>query len=60
MKDLDNKSAIIALDPSGMGKAISEFADQCRRAREIGKAAAIPDSYRDVDNIVVLGMGGSA
>ncbi|MGI5852722.1 MAG: bifunctional phosphoglucose/phosphomannose isomerase [Bacillota bacterium] len=58
--NLDDQNAITALDPGGMGKAISAFADQCRKARQIGKAAEIPDNYRDVDNIVVLGMGGSA
>jgi len=43
-----------------MREHLHAFPAVCRRAWEQTAALALPASYRDIDNIVVLGMGGSA
>ena len=52
----DNKS----LDPSKMYHAIYEFPDQMETAIKIGESIALKGTYRNIENIVVAGMGGSA
>ena len=57
--DLDDLSAIGALDSEDVLGAVERFPDQCREAWDIGRAAAgLPDAT-GVDSILVLGMGGS-
>lgn len=59
--DLDDISAIAAVDRDNMLALLEEFPRQCQQAVEIGRLAAshllIKDD--DLDNIVILGMGGS-
>jgi len=58
---LDNKADIAALDKSGMYDRIFKFPEQLEEASQIG-AGLSPDMeyYKDIDNIVLVGMGGSA
>lgn len=59
MIDLDDLNAIAGLDSEDVLGAVERFADQCREAWDIGRAATgLPDAV-GVDSILVLGMGGS-
>ena len=57
--DLDDLNRLAELDSEDVLGAVERFADQCREAWDIGRAATgLPDAT-GVDSIVVLGMGGS-
>jgi len=59
MAKLDDTSAIARLDSTDVLGTVEHFADQCREVWAIGMAADdLPDAD-GVENIVVLGMGGS-
>ncbi len=57
---LDDPRAWKALDPGGMIDSVRGLPDQCREAWAAAQALHLPAHYRDIDRIVVLGMGGSA
>ena len=58
--DLDNVDIYARYDPQDMLGCIKELPSQCRRAwRAVGEFE-LPADYRDIDKVVVLGMGGSA
>jgi glucose/mannose-6-phosphate isomerase len=68
-KILDDKEAILDLDRSGLFKDEFDFPRNLRKAVENVKAFALPEKvklrhrvirYKDVENIVLAGMGGSA
>ena len=48
------------MDPENMYKSIWEFPDNLNEAFELGNAIKLKNTYTDIDNIVVAGMGGSA
>ena len=48
------------IDPEDMYKSIWEFPDNLNEAFELGSAIKLKNSYTDIHNIVVAGMGGSA
>lgn len=57
--NLDDVQAIAKLDSEDVLGATERFADQCREAWALGRAARdLPDAA-GVDNVVVFGMGGS-
>jgi glucose/mannose-6-phosphate isomerase len=57
--DPDDLSGIARLDSLAVLGAVERFADQCREGWAIGGAAhGLPDA-RDLESVVVLGMGGS-
>lgn len=57
--DLDDLGAIAATDSEDVLGSTERFPDQCREAWAIGRAARdLPDAD-GVENIVVIGMGGS-
>ena len=57
--DLDDVRGITKLDSEDVLGATERFADQCREAWAIGRAARdLPDAD-GVENVVVIGMGGS-
>ncbi len=60
MADLDSPASYRLLDPSHMEQRLSSLHQQCRQGWERGKDTQLPPSYRDIDEVVVLGMGGSA
>lgn len=59
MTNLDDVAAMKKLDPSGVLQSTAMFADQCQQAWEEASALQFPDTYKDICNIVVCGMGGS-
>ncbi len=48
------------LDPKNVFGSILLFPKQCESGYKVGKSVVFPDSYKNVSNVVVLGMGGSA
>lgn len=61
MKSLNDPAILERLDPGNMHGAISGFPSHIREAVEIGKSLNInPEYFRNIDNIIVCGMGGSA
>ena len=60
MNRLDNKKIIGRLDSQGMVHSIESLALQCQQAWDDVKNIKIPKNYRQVDNILINGMGGSA
>jgi glucose/mannose-6-phosphate isomerase len=57
---LDDPAALKRLDPGGMLAALRELPQQCADAWALAKGLELPGMYRNIDRIVVLGMGGSA
>jgi glucose/mannose-6-phosphate isomerase len=62
MINLDNiNSQLLSdLDPTGMGKIIAGFPDQCREAISIAETSDAKLPSKNFRNIVICGMGGSA
>lgn len=48
------------VDPKNVSASTGMLPDQCRQIWEEAKKVEFPQSYQDIDNIVVCGMGGSA
>ena len=57
---LDDPAARGRLDPGGMARAVRELPEQCREAWDSAHRLELPPAYREIDRIVILGMGGSA
>ena len=57
---LDDQAAIRRIDVSDMLGRVRELPRQLASARRIAAATSLPDRYREVDAVLVLGMGGSA
>lgn len=57
---LDNLSQIKNLDKKNMLGSIESLADQCRQAWQDLKGVNLPKNYRQIKNIVAVGMGASA
>ena len=55
----DSREEIGKIDVSNVLGSVEELPNQCRQAWEDAGKVAVPDSYRDVDNVVMSGMGGS-
>ncbi len=60
MFSLDDTAALSALDPKNVLGSVDGLADQCEQAWNDGLALSFPGEYRQVQNIVFSGMGGSA
>lgn len=58
--NLDDPEIYRKNDPEGMLARIKELPWQCRQAYREALDFEIPLDYRDVDKIVIIGMGGSA
>ena len=58
--NLDDLAIYRRLDPQGMLQHIHNFPDMCRQAWQMALKYKLPDEYKNVKKIVVLGMGGSA
>lgn len=56
---LSDRQEIAKIDVSNVLGSVDELAKQCRQAWEEVKKIDVLDSYRDVDNVVMCGMGGS-
>lgn len=57
---LDNLSAYPSLDPSNMLEHIHRLPEQCSAVWQEAIRFDLPPDYRDINKVVVLGMGGSA
>ena len=60
MTMLDDLAAYQRIDPQGMLACIRDLPRQCRAAWQEAQTLELPDDYRDIDKVVILGMGGSA
>jgi glucose/mannose-6-phosphate isomerase len=60
MTMLDDLAAYQRIDPQGMLARIRDLPHQCRAAWQEAQTLELPDDYRDIDKVAILGMGGSA
>jgi glucose/mannose-6-phosphate isomerase len=60
MDNLDAPESWAALDPQGMLARIAELPQQCEDAWNGIQGVELPDEYRRVNQVVILGIGGSA
>jgi glucose/mannose-6-phosphate isomerase len=60
MSVLDDLAAYQRIDPEGMLACIRDLPRQCRAAWQEAQDLKLSDDYRDIDKVVILGMGGSA
>lgn len=58
--NLDNRAELETLDAKNMLKSIEILPNQVREVMLLSETVRIPKKYSNSDNIVVLGMGGSA
>ena len=58
--NLDDPGIYQQYDPEGMLARIKELPWQCQQAWQAAMSFKLPADYRDVDRIVIFGMGGSA
>ncbi len=58
--NLDDIKIYTRIDPDGMLARIKELGMQCRQAWQSAMHFGLPEDYRKVNKVVVLGMGGSA
>ena len=56
---LSDRKEISKIDVSNVLGSVEELGKQCSHGWEEAGKVEIPDSYRDVDNVVMCGMGGS-
>ena len=60
MLDLDNPNRFAELDPRGMRTNIVELPQQCEEAWQQAQGMELPDAYRHVKRVAIVGVGGSA
>jgi glucose/mannose-6-phosphate isomerase len=58
--NLDDERTYQRLDPAGMRERIQELPRQCSDAWALARELEMPQAYRQVQRVVILGMGGSA
>lgn len=58
--NLDDPKNYQKIDPSGMLVHIRNFPQLCRQAWQMGLNFRLPDEYKKIKKIIILGMGGSA
>ncbi len=58
--NLDDIKIYPQLDPEGMLARIKELPMQCKQAWQTAMNFELPSGYRNIDKVVVLGVGGSA
>ncbi|HSX40483.1 MAG TPA: SIS domain-containing protein, partial [Candidatus Saccharimonadales bacterium] len=60
MIDLRNLEEIKKLDPKNVYGSTEMFASQCEQIWQDAKSISFDQTYKDIENIIVCGMGGSA
>lgn len=60
MNNLDDKNAIGKIDKKNVYASVDELAKQCRQAWKESQKVNFPKEYKNVQNIILCGMGGSA
>ena len=58
--NLDDQKIYQKMDPDGMLARIKELPLQCRQAWQAVMSFDLPADYKNIDKVVILGMGGSA
>lgn len=58
--DLDDVQSLRGADPDGMWQRIVDLPAQLRDSWQLVSGFTLPADYADLDNVVILGMGGSA
>jgi glucose/mannose-6-phosphate isomerase len=58
--NLDDSKVYDKYDPENMLARIKELSVQCRQAWQAALDMPLPSGYKDIDKVVILGMGGSA
>lgn len=58
--NLDDLNYFNTTDPENFLRHIDALPDQLETAFKAGQTLPLPDSYRDIQHVVILGMGGSA
>lgn len=59
MVNLDNLEELKKLDTENIYGSVDELPKQCLHAWEDTRSIQVPDSYKDINKIVMTGMGGS-
>ncbi len=60
MINLDNQEIYKQYDPGGMLAHLHYLPQQCRQAWEKAKDFVLPTDFKDINKVVICGMGGSA
>ncbi|MBI2430896.1 MAG: SIS domain-containing protein [Candidatus Levybacteria bacterium] len=60
MIDLNDNQAIAQIDKADTYSSVSSLAKQCKQAWDETQVLRFPDAYKNVQNIALCGMGGSA
>ena len=60
MTDLDSQALRAQLDPDGSYERNRGLPEQCQEAWHAVRGLSLPKSHKDVRNVIVTGMGGSA
>ena len=60
MHTLDDPETYARLDPEGLRGRMRGLPEQCREAWQQAKSFHFPHDFADVDDVLLLGMGGSA
>ena len=60
MRNLNNEKQIKKLDKKDILGSINSLSQQCAEAWEDSRKVKIPSSYKNIQNIVISGMGGSS
>jgi glucose/mannose-6-phosphate isomerase len=60
MIDLDDLHRLAEMDPQGMRASIAELPQQCEDAWHLAQRIELPDAYRQVKRVTIVGVGGSA
>lgn len=58
--NLDDPQLFEQFDPDGMRFKLREMPEQCQRAWQMATDFSLPQDHRQVNKVVILGMGGSA
>ncbi len=59
MSELDIPERFAELDPNRMIDRIAELPQQCEDSWKIAQRLELPEHYRQVDKVLILGLGGS-
>ncbi len=57
---LDDRATVERLDADGMLARIEALPEQCEEAWQHAAELTLPESHGDVQDVVLVGMGGSA
>jgi glucose/mannose-6-phosphate isomerase len=59
MRDIDSREKIAKIDKENVLGSVEALSQQCLHAWQDASEVSVPESYKDFDNVVMCGMGGS-